>query len=835
MSPTNISPLDASNSTLKSSHGISPRRDSSVPSYFDHHSSGLPSFRSLSLMDTHISPPLSLSSSFIQSPSLSSTGNIRPLLHNIMEPPLSAGASMTGNLMHGEASPLILSGPSVSHNSASPAVSPTMFKSAPVSNHMHQHSQNYQNHSRVIGSPLPNGSAFNADIDSTRFRRYATVGSILQTKTAVSPPGTTSRQPSRRISPGSSPSHSFSSSSNSLFSVPVQSKLALNESFNSRKSSFSSSGSSNTSLLMDGNIINDNIDGDSGASRSLWIGNVDTNLGEAELHSIFSQFGEVESIRILTEKECAFVNFTSVANASRALREMQGGRVGNCIIRIGFGKSETSATTFSSNSVEQSPLLGSGIDTDQPAKSLWIGNLSPRVKPSELLAVFEEFGTIESSRVVPSKNCGFVNFESISEAIAAKNAVNGSVMDGQSLRIGFAKSDSSYEYMPLSVSSNCSLDSSASSISTASFASNSVDFIMEIPLLSHVKATDSLTKCYHTIDPGHLREMKRKLDHGSSSSAIKEFDSIFTELFPQIIELATDGFGNTVVQKLIERITDQQRLRIVEKCLPQLASIGVHKNGTWVVQKMLEFAKSPNQICMLTNTLKPFIPALIMDAFGNYVVQGCLRLGPTYDQFVFDSMYVKCTEIGQSKFGARAMRACLESSHATKAQQKLIASAVIKHAYMLITSPNGILLIHWLVDNSDLSDRYGILVNKLLPRIPYLCNQKLANVVMLKVVAQTIEPESRNQLVYEGIFKSEQTLTSTLFGPTYEESGDFANVSDFGVAVVHRALTSERNESQRQFMKSMIKNVLERRLSNTSKSQHLRKLMDEMNNSDGDR
>lgn len=75
-------------------------------------------------------------------------------------------------------------------------------------------------------------------------------------------------------------------------------------------------------------------------SRSLWIGNIDSSLGSDELFNIFSRFGSIESIRMLPEKECAFVNFLKLEDALSAREAMQGGRIGNCIVRIGFGKTE---------------------------------------------------------------------------------------------------------------------------------------------------------------------------------------------------------------------------------------------------------------------------------------------------------------------------------------------------------------------------------------------------------------------------------------------------------------------------------------------------------------
>ncbi|KAJ3026726.1 hypothetical protein HDV00_011642 [Rhizophlyctis rosea] len=75
-------------------------------------------------------------------------------------------------------------------------------------------------------------------------------------------------------------------------------------------------------------------------TRSLWIGNIDPALSPSDLLTLFAPFGPIESLRILPDKECAFVNYVRVEDAVRAKEEMQGGRVGNCIVRVGYGKAE---------------------------------------------------------------------------------------------------------------------------------------------------------------------------------------------------------------------------------------------------------------------------------------------------------------------------------------------------------------------------------------------------------------------------------------------------------------------------------------------------------------
>ena len=80
----------------------------------------------------------------------------------------------------------------------------------------------------------------------------------------------------------------------------------------------------------------------SSPSRSLWVGNIDTSLPSKEILAYFLPFGQIESIRMLPEKDCAFINYVNLDDAMAAKEAMQGGHVGNCIVKIGYGKVESS-------------------------------------------------------------------------------------------------------------------------------------------------------------------------------------------------------------------------------------------------------------------------------------------------------------------------------------------------------------------------------------------------------------------------------------------------------------------------------------------------------------
>jgi protein JSN1 len=64
-----------------------------------------------------------------------------------------------------------------------------------------------------------------------------------------------------------------------------------------------------------------------------------------------------------------------------------------------------------------------------------------------------------------------------------------------------------------------------------------------------------------------------------------------------------DYIGNTVVQKLFEYCNDQTKLIMIKKISPYLASIGIHKNGTWAAQKIIDTATTDEQVSFAFYTL----------------------------------------------------------------------------------------------------------------------------------------------------------------------------------------------------------------------------------------
>ncbi|KAI8049937.1 hypothetical protein BDF22DRAFT_745809 [Syncephalis plumigaleata] len=560
-------------------------------------------------------------------------------------------------------------------------------------------------------------------------------------------------------------------------------------------------------------------------TRSLWIGNLPAHVTSTDLMQIFSAYGAVESLRVLPDRDCAFINYQQVEDASRAHDDMRGARLGGSLIRVGFGKAD---------------VYGTDMQGMQPTRALWIGNISPHTTTQILQQIFTPFGAIESVRVLTHKNCGFVNFERTEDAMRAKSVMNGQEIAGAIVRIGFAKVpaleltpgagatsaastttsgltsrgkeggqthivNANFSFPPTKnntasgagassmagghgLGSKGANDNGVTGIEVPSEGFDGKPLALQADLLSYTyaPALPALPPVnpHRRIDASRLRDIRKRLD---AHPTAKDIESAFNDLYPEAVELSFDYIGNTVIQKLAEHGTDAQKLQLLEKVAPHFASIGVHKNGTWAVQKMIDTANTPEQMEAICKNIKAYAPPLLLDQFGNYVVQCCLRFGDQWNQFIFDAMHVRCWEIAQGRFGARSMRTCLENEYSTKEQKKHVATSIAFYAIQLTTSANGSLLINWLLDSSELPGRFQILVPRYISQLAQLGVHKLASATLLKVINQSVEPEARNLLL------------KALFG----EVGSDVNANDqprileailedqtHGVNLIHKIFTS---------------------------------------------
>ncbi|KAJ5717976.1 hypothetical protein N7488_003622 [Penicillium malachiteum] len=502
--------------------------------------------------------------------------------------------------------------------------------------------------------------------------------------------------------------------------------------------------------------------------------------------------------------------------------------------------------------------LGDENNQDGPTRALWIGSIPVSTTVTSLEAIFGIYGKIESTRVLTHKNCGFVNFERLESAVQAKGVLNGKeIFPGAGpVRIGYAKvpgasasgtpgangiqssptpdpgfksnfgpgdglerADSTSvpqipalvdllpEMLEIVQEFGANDEDSRNINNTIQSAIAFQDFQDEIPAIPEPSQT-------RIFDAPRLRDIRKRIDNGACS--IQEIEETAGAMLPEIAELSSDYLGNTVVQKLFEFCSESTKEQMLTHIAPHLAEIGVHKNGTWAAQKIIDVAKTPTQMNMIVDALRPYVVPLFLDQYGNYVLQVCLQFGAPFNNFIFETMLSRMWEVAQGRFGARAMRACLESHNSTKDQQRTLAAAIALHSVQLATNANGALLLTWFLDTCTFPRRRTVLAPRLVPHLVHLCTHKVAYLTVLKVINQRNEAEARD-IVLKALF----------FSPGDEVLEKILSDQTSGATLIFKVLTTPFfDESMRGEVVKNVAKVLTKL--KASPSQGYKRLMDEV-------
>jgi len=146
-----------------------------------------------------------------------------------------------------------------------------------------------------------------------------------------------------------------------------------------------------------------------GDNTNLIVNYIPANLTEQGLQGIFSQFGTVESTKLITDKVTkkslgyGFVKFSSEAEAQNAVASMNGTVMDNKTLRVKIAK-----------------------PAEQKETTLYVAGLEPSWGEDQARAFFSSFGNVLDCKILPEKKgVGFLRFETLDEAKRAIVSLNG--------------------------------------------------------------------------------------------------------------------------------------------------------------------------------------------------------------------------------------------------------------------------------------------------------------------------------------------------------------------------------------------------------------------------
>ncbi|XWS09352.1 hypothetical protein CRYUN_Cryun40dG0077800 [Craigia yunnanensis] len=89
--------------------------------------------------------------------------------------------------------------------------------------------------------------------------------------------------------------------------------------------------------------------------------------------------------------------------------------------------------------MKQQNLEKESEESKTPSNNLWVGNLSGETVDSDLMELFNKYGVLDSVTTYSSRSYAFVYFKRVEDAKAAKDALQGTTLHGNQIKIEFAR------------------------------------------------------------------------------------------------------------------------------------------------------------------------------------------------------------------------------------------------------------------------------------------------------------------------------------------------------------------------------------------------------------
>lgn len=261
------------------------------------------------------------------------------------------------------------------------------------------------------------------------------------------------------------------------------------------------------------------------------------------------------------------------------------------------------------------------------------------------------------------------------------------------------------------------------------------------------------------------RLLQQALDEDGASAAT----AILNEGLTFWAEAMVDPFGNYLFQKILERITPDERVTLVKSVSTRLVNASLNLHGTRSVQKIVEVCaideeendddeeedekkandeeaskqeedgekstkkkkkKKDTAAKILTDALKPAAARLCIDSHGNHAIQRILlKLPYQYTQFIFDAVAASVEDVARHRHGCCVIQRCLDSRHS--AARTHLVTRIVEKSFELMQDAYGNYVVQYVLDVCG-DDEVHAICESVIGKVCLLAIQKFSSNVMEK-------------------------------------------------------------------------------------------------------
>ncbi|GET87856.1 pumilio protein, putative [Leishmania tarentolae] len=264
---------------------------------------------------------------------------------------------------------------------------------------------------------------------------------------------------------------------------------------------------------------------------------------------------------------------------------------------------------------------------------------------------------------------------------------------------------------------------------------------------------------------GHVRTFSRDQDGSRLVQRLLEkpenIVSIFKEVIEHFGELATDVFGNYVLQKMFDvipkaedstnvlpEIREAKMLdRLTAKVRGHLLKYSVQTYGCRVMQKAVENMRAADRDVIIRE-LDGRIVDFVFDQNANHVVQKVVEVCPSSAQFVVDAFIPSLRDLACHAYGCRVLQRTFEKCHDVDGVNiRPLMEAVLSRVNEFTVHQYGNYVVQHAMLNAPEDLRHRFVV-QLTPQLYALSCSKFASNVAERIVTTATE-EERDVIIKE--------------------------------------------------------------------------------------
>jgi len=306
---------------------------------------------------------------------------------------------------------------------------------------------------------------------------------------------------------------------------------------------------------------------------------------------------------------------------------------------------------------------------------------------------------------------------------------------------------------------------------------------------------------------GHVRRLSRDqvgcrlLQQALDEEGVTAASMILNEGLSFWGEAMVDPFGNYLFQKILEKITAEERIILVQNVSPRLVNASLNLHGTRSVQKVVELCAidekesaanakpddRPKETAseILTRSLAPAAARLCIDSHGNHVIQRILlKLPYQYSHFVFDAVANSVGDVARHRHGCCVIQRCLDSP--PSAARSNLVHRIVEKSLELMQDAYGNYVVQYVLDVCSDDDVHAV-CESVVGKVTLLAIQKFSSNVMEKCLERCTD---KVREMYLSELSDSERIRELMMDP-------------FGNYVIQRALAVSTHAQAVQLVEAM--------------------------------